>query len=193
MKEQFNEDIKTHKMRIFHDDGIYRHLNFKGDSGSHFFDIITWPGSLTIHGDMGTYVFSRIEDMFSFFCGNDIDLSYWAEKCVSESVYGDGVEVYSEEKFRKYVNDYVEEYLESYDWDDEKKNNLREAVRVEVLCHHDNEYGAYRDIVDFSHGHFNFHDFWESSLKEYTPYFIWCLHAIVYAIKEYDNAKIHAN
>ncbi|EPN8197881.1 hypothetical protein ACT3ON_001083, partial [Acinetobacter baumannii] len=32
-------------------------------------------------------------------------------------------------------------------------------------------------------------DFWEHNLNDYTYHYIWCLYAIVHAIKLYDAAK----
>lgn len=59
---------------MLHEDGIYRHIRFRqpGTMCMHF-DLITWPGYLCYTGDMGTYVFTRLADMFEFF---RTDLTY---------------------------------------------------------------------------------------------------------------------
>lgn len=84
--ERFTSDTKNHQLTVLHDDGIYRHLRFKApDSGFYWFDLVTWPGYLAFTGDMDGYVFSRVEDMFTFFRGGStygINPSYWGEKVV---------------------------------------------------------------------------------------------------------------
>lgn len=85
MAERFQRETARHEMTILHDDGLYRHLRArKPGSGLYWFDIVTWPGSLAIRGDINSaYVFSRMTDMFEFFQGSRdgrINPDYWAEK-----------------------------------------------------------------------------------------------------------------
>lgn len=82
---RFARDTRLHKLEILHDDGLYRHLRCRNrKSGLYWFDVVTWPGSLAIRGDLNTaYVFSRTSDMFTFFRlrrSETINPSYWAEK-----------------------------------------------------------------------------------------------------------------
>jgi hypothetical protein len=68
--EQFLKDVATHSMKVERDDGVYRHLKFRGpesNSWNLWFDIITWPQCLVINGDMGSWTFARVNDMFTFF------------------------------------------------------------------------------------------------------------------------------
>ena len=66
--EQFLRDVAEHTMTVIREDGVSRHIRFAkpGTSCMHF-DLITWPGYLCYTGDMGTYVFQRLTDMFEFF------------------------------------------------------------------------------------------------------------------------------
>lgn len=67
-EERFLKDVAKHEMTVIRDDGINRHLRFKNpNDSSYWFDLITWPGTLCIDGDCGTYVFKRTPDMFQFF------------------------------------------------------------------------------------------------------------------------------
>ena len=69
----------------------YRHLLFRQpNSGNMWFEIITWPDSLMIRGDMGSWSFSRVQDMFTFFRSDQLKInpSYWTEKIDSESRFG---------------------------------------------------------------------------------------------------------
>lgn len=83
--ERFRESTKDHKMTVLLDNDIHRHLQFTkdGSGSSHYrFDLVTWGGFLTVCGDMGTYTFSRVWDMFTFFRSPEgrIDPKYYAEK-----------------------------------------------------------------------------------------------------------------
>ena len=65
-EEQFLRDVAQHEMTVLHSDGLYRHVHFqqRSHSWNQWFDLVTWPGNLTIRGDMGTWTFSRVEDKY---------------------------------------------------------------------------------------------------------------------------------
>lgn len=64
---RFLIDTAFHRLEIIRDDGLYRHLRMQQPGNScYYYDVITWPGYLTVTGDMGTWTFSRIADMFDF-------------------------------------------------------------------------------------------------------------------------------
>lgn len=86
---RFLINTANHTMKVHRDDGIYRHLEFsRNGSNSYRFDLVTWPGYLCVTGDMGTWTFSRITDMFDFFTASHfgrqesflINPGYWSEK-----------------------------------------------------------------------------------------------------------------
>ncbi|WNP36206.1 hypothetical protein RN333_08395 [Enterobacter kobei] len=80
---RFLLDAAHHRLDVIRDDGVYRHLRMKDPGTScYYYDIITWPGYLTVTGDMGTWTFSRTHDMFRFFGGwtGEINTGYWSEK-----------------------------------------------------------------------------------------------------------------
>jgi hypothetical protein len=100
-ESEFLNDVASHRMIVIRNDGVNRHIRFKRpQSGTFWLDLITWPGTLCIDGDMGTYVFRRLEDMFEFFrtdrtCGEKdgrtlfINPGYWGEKLQSVPIHGD--------------------------------------------------------------------------------------------------------
>src|ERR1700722_8964450 len=102
-------------MTVLHDDGLYRHLRFirmvEQEDGSrkptsfYWFDVITWPGCLTINGDMETFTFSRVTDMLEFFRGHEPNYGYWAEKARG----GTQVRRYSDERFRQLVAEHLDD------------------------------------------------------------------------------------
>ncbi len=213
-EESFMKDVANHEMRIIRDDGLYRHIRFKrvGTWCTHF-DLITWPGYLCYTGDMGTYVFQRLDDMFEFFRMNRnhmrpkdgktlaINLGYWAEKVEAKDRHGD-LKEFSEEMFNRAVVGDLVAWLRSRR-DQTTKEDRRElwcAVMNEVIGA-DGDSGGYRKQAaahDFSHhvndrvGDFYFQDFWDNNVEDYTHRFVWCCYALAWGIQKYDDAKAPA-
>lgn len=186
--ERFLSDTKNHTMEILLDHGgIYRHLKFTNKGSSVYrFDLHTWPGHLCVCGDMGTYVFQRVTDMFTFFRSESFELRinphYWAEKCQAEG--RENVKRYEPDTFRKRI----EEWMDDYEFSDE----ARATVRDEVLPYADDgEHEAVKAAMDFEmDGQQGFPDFWECDLKEWTFHYLWICHAVVWGIQQYDAANV---
>ena len=200
-QERFLKDVAEHRMQILRDDGLYRHVRFsKPDSYDMGFDLITWPGHLCYTGDMGTYVFTRLPDMFVFFrtkpsaaSGLYINTGYWSEKCVAAD-RRDGIQEYSDDKFRSAVANYVNEWREQYGWEN-LPDDLREEVDLVLSAADDGEYAAREAVRSFSysddeHGEFEFSDFFECSLSEYTFRFVWCCYALAWGVQAYDAGAV---
>lgn len=199
-EEQFLKDVSTHEMEIMRNDGVNRHLKFRRNKSFIYgFDIITWSGYLCITGDMGCYVFSRIEDMFDFFIMGENDFNnskdrklnintgYWAEKVQAMDRH-EGISEFSSERFEENIEERFDNYFEDEE-DEDKKNECWEAIQDEVLCNSDNEYEAIRSAMDFKHGDFEFCDFWETNCNERPYRYVWCLYAIVWSILKYNNER----
>ena len=218
-EQQFLKDVANHQMIVIRDDGVSRHIRFKkpGTSCMHF-DLITWPGCLCYTGDMGTYVFQRLEDMFEFFRTDRahrrdpdklcINLGYWTEKLIAidGSRSGGKVKVFSEEKFMKVINEYRVQWMrdakESGSLDKEGRRELWEAVDDEVLRQLEDDgvraqYAAY----DFHHATgrnspcrygWSFRDLFEHDFTEYTRSIVWCCYALAWGISLYDKSELVA-
>lgn len=200
-EDQFLKDASRHVMTVLRDDGVHRHIRFKrhGDS-AYWFDLITWPGTLCVDGDMGTYVFRRLEDMFEFFradrewaerkgCQLGINPSYWSEKLQASP--GNGFEEFDADRFGEVVKEHFDRWVEAEDPDDETKQDVWQEIEDDVLsCAHDGEIRAFDAAINFRSGGFEFIDFWEHRLKTYTFHFIWCCYAIAWGIKIYDDGKL---
>jgi hypothetical protein len=105
----FKRDTAKHKLTILHEDGLYRHLHLQQPGTGHcWFDLISWPGSLTIKGDMGSYTFSRSQDMLDFFRRSAYrggpNLQYWEEKLDAADARS-GIRAYSEDLLRQHIAD----------------------------------------------------------------------------------------
>lgn len=206
---RFLRDVKDHQLTVIHEDGVHRHLRFKrpGTMCMHF-DLITWPGYLCYTGDMGTYVFTRVHDMLTFFRAEKpeemfryIDRSYWAEKVEAQDK-GDGIKKFSEKKFNRVVMEHLVSWIrENRDTTTkEERRDLWDAVVSEVI-RADGDIGGYRKQIaanEFDHrvndtvGSFWFRDFWESNTDEWTTRFNWCCLALRWAVSQYDAQKAGA-
>lgn len=205
-EDRFLSDVKDHKITIVKDDGVHRFIRFKRpNTNSYWFDINTWPGFLCISGDMGTYVFSRLDDMFEFFRMDDGDFnkkrnallninpSYWGEKLESVCCRGGHTEFDPAEFLSR-----VKDHFENSDVSDDLKSVLWNEIEEHVLFYSEVEYEAYNAIHQFSFTSddgekFQFVDFFDSGPTEiYTFHYIWCLYAIVWGISQYDLAKREA-
>lgn len=200
-ERSFLEDVRGHELIILRDDGVHRHLRFRRpESGTYWFDLITWPGTLCIDGDMGTYVFRRLEDMFEFFRADRqyqikdgrtlfINPGYWGEKLASISKNG-GLEEFSPEKFRSNVKEYFDNWKDSSDACPKEFEKLWNEIEGDVLFDCENEYESYAAAHSFAYPSldFSFSDFWEFNCKDYTYHFIWACYAVAWGVNLYDNA-----
>lgn len=184
---RFARDTAQHRMTVLHDDGLYRHLRFMARRSSEFwFDIVTWPGSLAIRGDIDGHMFSRLPDMFEFFRADrrwGINPRYWAEKTEGGIR---SVQQYSEALFRQLV---VEYFVESARWDGVPAGTGK-AIRTWILNGDLSDERHARNVLeDFAHREFEFADVWEWDFHDYTPSFLWVCHAIVWGIAQYDRIR----
>jgi len=221
-EESFLKDVKNHEMTVLLDNGLYRHLRF-ASTGEHswnqWFEIVTWPGRLAYHGDMGTYVFERIEDMFQFFRtkpqdGKEklyINTGYWGEKLVAVDRHN-GYHKYNADFVREQVKERADEWIEENSLSKEDADALREDLEEEIN-YDDGMHEAYRTISGFSYkvgedaywrqdtrslvasakpkfNTFEFQDIFEWRWEDYTYHYVWCCYAIAWAINMYDNPKL---
>lgn len=202
-KEAFEKDVRDHAMKVVIDQDTHRHLIFKkpGDS-AYWFEIVTWPGTLCIHGDMGTYVFERLKDMFEFFRSGrgEINRRYWSEKLRGDRIgHGRIGMEFSEQKFKAaVVSDFRQWWAGSLDtaedyqarrecWDELKESVLRACDDGEVRAF--DAANDFRFEVHRLRRVFRFHDFWDHNFSDYTWHFTWYCHALVWAIAKYDALK----
>ena len=113
--ERFSADTEGFEMTVLHDEGVYRHLRFKHPEQSmYWYDLVTWPGCLTFHGDMGTWTFAREHDMaLQFFSEQGYaNASYWSEKLQGGGGQR-GAQVFSPERFREHIREEYRQHIEA--------------------------------------------------------------------------------
>ncbi|MDP4076214.1 hypothetical protein [Acidovorax sp. A1169] len=206
---EFLRDIAKHQINVIRDDGLYRHIRFsRPNSMCMHFDLITWPGYLCYCGDMGTYVFTRLADMFEFFRTDRrdddklrINLSYWSEKllAVDGSRRSGSAMEFSYDRFERVVKEQLVEWWRDHCTDAAQRRELREQVEEALLGtgyfseRPETTGDAIRMANDFeaevAGKKFQFQDFWDHSLEGYTHRFTWCCYALAWGIQQYDLAK----
>jgi hypothetical protein len=189
---QFKKGIKNHAMKVMLDADLHRHIRFQQpDTNDKWFEIVTWPGHLAVAGDMGCWVFSRMPDMFEFFRSEalEIEPQYWSEKIQSSSKFEGPEKKWSADLFADMVEKAFKDRIEDSEWAD-KKDEIWENVNEDILIH-DNEHEAMLALRDYDYEGFTFGDEWYyNDGKEWSFHFLWCLYAIVWAIQQYDAAKV---
>ena len=189
VRSEFKRSVAKHVIDVKLDNGPYRHIRFKSPGTiSCYFDLVCWPGYLCFTGDMGTFVFARLTDMFEFFRQKEsatIDYRYWAEKCEAAD-RASGLKEFSEDLFREAVRSDLDGM--------EACKELREEVEDSVLSMAgEGEHEAIRAAMEFTWENKRvFQDFYEHSVRDYTYRFYWACMAIVWGIARYDEAKTGA-
>lgn len=215
-EQTFLHDVRDHVLEVIRDDGVHRHLRFRkpGTMCMHF-DLITWPGYLCYTGDMGTYVFQRLTDMFEFFRTDrnspwlkakgltlGINLSYWGEKLQAQDKC-DGFKEFDGKKFDAAVYRYLVSWIKDHrdETTKQQRRDLWDEVESDVIGA-DSDSGGYRKRCaahDFFHqvngevGRFEFQDFHEYNVESYSYRFMWCCYALAWGINLYDKSKEATN
>jgi hypothetical protein len=187
--DSFLKEVADHKMtgHVIH--GAYRHITFSRPGSSVYrFHLTTWPGYLAISGDMGSFVFSRLPDMFEFFRDKWINPQYWAEKIQATNKHG-GHRKFSFDRLKAAV----ETDFNNWDFDDEEQKAAAWKAVTEDLFEEaessDLQF-ATSTVMDWKcpvTGQ-EFNDFWEHDLEDYTHHYIWCCRAILWGIEQFDAA-----
>jgi hypothetical protein len=185
MTARFARDTANHQLEIRHDDGLYRHLRMRStDHSMYWYDVITWPGSLCVRGDIGDdYVFTRLPDMLQFFRSRSgtINADYWAEKLPGGRR---SVEEYSPDLMRRRIRDRVAEDIRG----GAAPTGVGRAVTRDLLADPDleDEESAFAAVAAWGYqGYWIDAEEWHP--RDYSWSYLWACHAIVAAIAAYDQ------
>lgn len=198
--EQFLADVANHQMTVIREDGVNRHLRFqRPGTMTMYFDLITWPGYLCYTGDMGTYVFRRLNDMFGFFRREEnspayrIDMRYWAEKAEAADKT-DGLTRCRPKTFVAALRECFDSHVSAYhpDISYADREDFWEEAQLTAKWALDEGDGraAIRAVNDYCRdGRQVFPEFWAYDVREFSHRFEWCCHALEWAIGVYDASR----
>lgn len=200
---RFMRDTAHHNVIIEHDEGVYRHLIFKAPgTNSYRFDIITWPGYLTVTGDMGTWTFAREWDMVTHFfpigTAEGINPGYWSEK-VEAGTHGGREAIcyqFNEKGFAIALNEYLNNWRSNLDEDDdaddiEKALSVRDSLLGEGFNNSDAAmYALYNADWPDSIETYELAESINYSLTTYNFHFLWICYAIIWGIERYRTVSL---
>lgn len=155
---------------------------------------MTYPGHLVISGDIGTYVFARLNDMFEFFRSDEmkINVGYYSEKLKSVSKFG-GENEFCDKLWRSNVIEWFNHWEEN-ESSESIKREVWERVKNEMIPAYSKS-DAELNLINWQseHLHINFEDGLPAvhHAMQSSSQLILCLFAIVWGIQQYD--KHHAN
>lgn len=148
-EERFLKDVANHKLRVVHDDGLHRHLVLSAGSFNQRFTITTAPDTLLFTGDMGTFVFERLEDMFEFFRAR-VNPDYWAGKCVAADQRTGGLSHFNRADFDVKVGEHLDGFIEEHRYTTREAARLRAEVKDALAAQDDDDWrGLTEAMSDF--------------------------------------------
>lgn len=194
---RFKRDTRDHRMTILQDAGVFRHIRVRNPrSIAYSFNVTTVPGRLVFTGDMGSFVFARLPDMFEFHRINwdhktpTIDYHYWAQKVEAADKHV-GLEDFDADHFKATA---LREFW-NHAWPDARtrrgawEREIRDCIERDYRDSHD----AITAMMEVSYplGYQHEHPF--SEFYEYGPFtkpgfhFRWVCWAIAATIHDYDR------
>ena len=178
VKESFERDTRHHVLDVRHDSGDYKHLRWgRPKSSSYHVIVVTYPGGLTVFGDLGTFAFKRGLDLFRVKAGND----YRAEKCTAGAVWG-----WDQDAFQRRLDEYIPQWLKHCETADHPDLLHRIAECKNAVSESDGMYlltsMAHTFALDTT-------DFWEGGFKRLSFSFEFICLAVATMAAEYDKRK----
>lgn len=167
--------VENHEMKVLHSDGLYRHIRFVSPGTSiGYFDLITWPGSLVITGDIGEgFIFNREPDMFPWFntrAPGHINPGYWGEKLARGAR---DIQEFSPDKFALWLREFASTRQNLAELISESENFSHRDEAIELLDEHDIRWD-YEDP-----------ECW----RDYQHHFLLACHAILWGVQKYTKEK----
>ncbi|BCE02955.1 hypothetical protein [Marinicellulosiphila megalodicopiae] len=199
--EEFKKHVENHSMQVLSDNGVNRTLEFRNNGSSNrYFTITTWSNHLCISGDMGTFVFARLEDMFNFFRSDDDELNiqggYWSEKLEAGKHMAfdqDRLVTALYKRIYYYFEIDDDQFNEIYEDEDHEHHQVIVDLKDNVIdCIEEYNYASLINDFESPSDHNPLEDFFIDcgyECESPTYHYVWCKYAIVWAIKQYDASK----
>lgn len=191
VRERFEGDTRDHRMYVYRDDGLYRHLRFRSPkTWAYGYDLVTWPGHLAITGDVGDYVFARVADMFEFFASDSgrINPQYWAEKITNRDA-AKATRRFEPDRVRPRIMEWFEDsHADELTYSEGVR--LLGAMEEQIFSWgtEDPDATAHR-LREFEHDGIEIYEPWDFDFTDWDWTYLWSCWAIVQGIAQYDWTK----
>ena len=192
--DQFLSEMKDHKMKVVLDTEKHKHLSFSSGGFEHGFEIISFPYHVMITGDMGTYTFSRTDDMLRWFVKDggkaiarpEKELQRWRQKLVSVDSQL-GVVKNSLTQTVKMIEQCEENFIECHP---DQKGAIKEVFSDLLRSGEDGVGMLLHELLTFEitidgEEHAPFSDFEDEDVGVYVLQFAWCCYALNFGIGMY--------
>ena len=198
--EQSLKDVASHQLTVNLDQGVFRDITIADpNTMAMHYNITTRPGYLIFTGDMGSFVFTRLADMFDFFRNKDgynINPGYWEEKLEAVDSRG-GAKEFSSDLVKEILTEHLQDHLEGldsgcYEKDQSDAEEAKEATEHLISLAEDDKHDFYETLRNWDAddaGVLDMECWWEWDFNDHTYHYIWACFAIVHAIKLYDAHK----
>ncbi|CAN2532580.1 hypothetical+protein [Methylocapsa aurea] len=178
----FLSSYKDAKIELLHDVGMYRHVRI---SGAHYyrFELMTWPGSLSVNCEGDEFLFTRTTDMFDFFrrgAGAKCDapnFAYWAEKLSDPR--SRKVRAFDYSAFERDVESVLSTMADA-----SRVEEIRDDLQSETCESDENScrefLSRHAELLDLSI---------DGRWEDWTYRYAYACFAILHGIREYDRVK----
>ncbi|OOF58290.1 hypothetical protein [Rodentibacter genomosp. 2] len=189
-RPQFLESIQKHQLTVIENSENVKIFRFADPNTiSLSCTIIYAANTCTITGDMGHFLFGRVQNAYNFFLNNPAVFSfgYVSEKVLAQDTsvglyYFDGD--LAEKSIKEIISDYREETDEERNLE---KLNLLENTLQNVDWSKQFEVDSW--FYNNANGELShlFDDTYTGKFERLTNYFIWCVQAIIYATRLFEQ------
>ncbi|OOH92163.1 hypothetical protein BMT54_01165 [Pasteurellaceae bacterium 15-036681] len=187
----FLNDIKNHKITVIENSEhskIFKAMRADG-SICQSFTVIYADNKAIITGDMGHYVFGRLQNSYGFFLNNEsaFNFGYVLEKLLAEDKFNKA-ERYDSTQAEETIKSIIQEYRESLDEDDcqDDLNELEDSLE-HIDFDSEIEVAAWLySLTDESAEIFEEYNIDDFTVLDYR--FIWCVYGLIWATREFEKA-----
>lgn len=152
--------------------------------------------NLSVSGDMGESVFTRIHDMFNFFVSRDAGINpcYWSEK-LAMGAGGSGRDKhcleFDDDAFAKELDEWHESWLEDGVHNASEIEDMAQRISNLKQEHFSNSQAAYNAVFDSDIPGLDAYQLFESnSCERYSHHYLWICYAVAWGIERYKGQKL---
>ncbi|OOF37681.1 hypothetical protein BKK49_11245 [Rodentibacter rarus] len=188
-RDEFLESIQKHQLTVLQNSENVKIFRFADPNTISLSSTIIYAANTcTITGDMGSYVFGRLLDVYGFFARNQsvFCFSYIKEKVLAQDVNGE-LEYFDGDLAKRDIRHCIDKYQTECTDEDKliELNGLVDSLKyVDFSCEFKADEWLANATESFEElfGELSYRNF-----KELSPNFIWCAQAIIYTTRLFEQ------